>query len=152
MAKRIFTLFCVFVLLISFFLFPAHAAEHQETILYYEDGSYLVTTITESVSRSHGTKTGSKDDRYFDVNGNLQWQITVTGTFTYTGTTSTCIYAGGTTSIANTDRFKLVSDTHTQTGSVATYTAVLGKKALGIVVSKETHSISLTCDKDGNLS
>jgi hypothetical protein len=152
MTRRILSFFCILALLASCFLFPAHASEHQETVVYYEDGSYLVTTIAESYSRSSGTKTGSKEDRYYDASGNLQWKITVSGTFSYNGITSNCIYADGTTTIVDSSYARLGSESTYRNGATATYTIKLEKIVLGIVVGKETHSISLTCDKDGNLS
>ena len=152
MIKHITCLIVILSLWISLLICPVYAAETQENIVYYEDGSYLVTTITEIPSRAGGTKTGSKSGRYYNSNNDLQWLITVTGTFTYDGTTSRCTYVDGTTSIADTGTWALDSENPTMRDATASYSVVLARKALGITIGRENHTISLTCDKNGNLS
>jgi hypothetical protein len=139
-------------MLLTFAVFPAYALDTQENVVYFEDGSYLVTTLTESSPLFRSTKTGSKSSRYYNSNDELQWLITVTGTFTYNGITSQCTYVDGTTNIIDPDRWFLDSESPTISGATATYTIALARRTLGIVYGRETHSVSLTCDKDGNLS
>lgn len=133
---------------------PTHvkAAEVVEKIEYLEDGSYIVTTIEESITRATGTKTASKKNNFYNEDDELQWTITVTGTFTYDGTSSTCTKATGTTTITNTTNWYLISESPTKSGNTATYTVTFGRKVIGITTSKPTYSVSLTCDANGNLS
>lgn len=152
MIKRYFCFVLALTLLLAGNILPAHASGSEETVTYFADGSYLVTTLTEIPSRASGQKTASKSDRYYDADGSLDWLITVTGTFTYNGTTSQCTYVDGTTSIVATNIYSLYSESPERSGGTATYTVVFSKHVLGIPFSKETYSVSLTCDKDGNLS
>lgn len=152
MVKRISCLLVAFILLLTAVALPAYAATTRESILYFEDGSYKVTTITESSALTRSTKTASKSDRYYNADDELEWLITVTGTFYYNGTTSECTYVDGTTTIVKTNLWTLKSETPASNGGTATYTVVFGRKILGVVVGTETHSVSLTCDKNGNLS
>lgn len=151
MLKRISCLLAAFVLCITVTTLPAHASDISETIEYFEDGSYKITTITED-SRTRSTKTASKSERYYNADGELEILMTVTGTFYYNGTTSECTYVDGTTTIVKTNLWTLKSETPASNGGTATYTVVFGRKILGVVVGTETHSVSLTCDKNGNLS
>lgn len=67
------------------------ASDVNESIVYFDDGSYLVTIITESTTaRATKTKSGTKDLTYYDSNDNLEWRITLTGSFSYTGSSATC--------------------------------------------------------------
>ena len=60
---------------------------------YFDDGSYIVTTITESSSiltRASGSKTASKTSKYYSSSGSALWSVTVTGSFSYTGSSAKC--------------------------------------------------------------
>ena len=142
----------VIAVVLSLMPIHGHAAQTQQEIEYLDDGSYIVTTITESLSRAGNTKTGTKTDQYYDSNGALQWTISVTGTFSYDGSSSTCTNVTGSTSITDTASWRLVSESTNRSGNTATYEATLGYKVLGITVRKETHTLNLSCDKNGNLS
>lgn len=152
MTKRYLCFLLAFVLCVSGFCFPAYAAQANETVVYYADGSYLVTTITEIPTRSTNTKTSSKSGWYYNDNDELQWKITVTGTFSYDGTSAQCTHVSGTTTIENTTLWKLNSESPSRNGATATFSVVLARQFLGISYKKETHSVSITCDKNGNLS
>lgn len=152
MMKRYFCFLLALVLCVSGFCFPAHAVQTDETVVYYADGSYMITTVTEIPTRAANTKTASKSNVYYNEDNELQWKITVTGTFSYDGTTAQCTQVSGTTTIENTTLWKLDSESPSKSGATSTYSVVLAKKFLGISYKKETHSVSLTCDKNGNLS
>ena len=140
------------LLLATSVVFSTKASESVDHVTFFEDGSYIVTTITEIPSRAAGTKTGSKTGCVYTKDGELEYSFTITGTFYYNGSTSQCTYTDGTTSIVKINQFTVKSESSTQNGTTANYTVTIGRKTLGIVTSKETRSISLTCDKDGNLS
>ena len=150
--RRIYSLVFALLLLAVFAAVPVQASEISEETTYFTDGSYVIITITEIPSRAAGTKTGAKSARYYSNSNELEYAVTVTGTFSYNGTSSQCTSADGTTSITNTNKISLASESFSKSGAVATYTVTINHKVLGIVIGKETHSISLTCDKDGNLS
>lgn len=68
----------------------------SKDVSYLEDGSYFETTIYENdniITRASKTKTGTKTTSYNDANGKVLWYVAVTGTFTYTGSSSKCTSA-----------------------------------------------------------
>ena len=150
--KRIASFAVVLIMLASFAIMPASAYDSCASITYFEDGSYAVTAIEEVPARASGTKTGSKTTRFYNAKNELEYMITVTGTFSYGDTGVECTYAGGTTSIVKSNQFSLASESAVKDGDTATYTATIKHKILGIVINKETYSVSLTCDKNRNLS
>lgn len=150
--KRIVSVIIFFMVVMHVFPLCAFAAETTETIEYLADGSYIVTTVTESVTRANSTKTASKTDRYYNADDELQWLMVVTGTFTYDGSTSECTSVRGSTSIVESGKWYIISDSPTKSGPTATYTVTFGYRALGITIDRPTHSVSLTCDANGNLS
>ena len=150
--KRISAALLAFAMLISMIPFPGFATEtsERETIVF-EDGSYMTETIIEVSTRASGTKTGSKVKRYYDADGNLEWTATLTGTFTYTGSSSTCTASSCSVTVSN-SAWYTVSKSANKSGTTANATVVMGKKVLGVTVTKASANVSLSCDANGNLS
>ena len=150
MLKRIFSFLFAFVLLL-----PVQALAINEdeaaSIIYFEDGSYITITINEFESRASGSKTGQKTYVYTSNNGTVCWESTLTGTFTYTGTSSVCTSSSCDVTIYE-SAFYVVSKTASTSGNSAIATLTMGRKMLGITVAKNTYNMSLTCDINGNLS
>jgi hypothetical protein len=75
----------------------------------------------------------------------------LTGTYTYNGVTSSCINA-----VTNVTFYKpnwvVVSENTSHSGNTASTNVVLGYNVLGTVVPFANVNLSLSCDKDGNLS
>ena len=149
--KRIYSLFILLALLLSALPLQAQASEAEGNVVYFEDGSYLVTEITESNSRMM-TKVGTKTRTYYSASGVIQWKISVTGEFICDGTTVTCTYATGTTTIYNHTNWYKISDSATYGGTAATYYVTFGSKNLGVTIGKLSYDVTLHCDPDGNLS
>lgn len=122
-----------------------------ESTVYFKDGSYMVTTIEEISTRASGTKTQSKARTYYGSDDEIKWKILLTGTFTYNGTSSTC-----TSSTCNVDVYAsnwyVVSKSAEKSGNEASCTVTMGQTFLGITISKPVHTLTITCDKDGNLT
>lgn len=129
----------------------AAEAESEIIIARFEDGSYITETIETSPTRASGTKTGSKVDTYYSGSGKTLWKVTLTGTFTYTGTSATCTNSSVATSVSD-SAWYTVSKSASKSGSTAYGSATMGEKVLGVTVSKVPVSLSLTCDANGNLS
>ena len=154
MLKRIFTLSLIVLLLVSALPFGAYATDYtgtNEECIYFEDGSYIRITITESVMRASGTKTGTKKYDYTGSDGEIKWEATLRGTFTYTGTSSVCTSSSCDVTIYE-SAFYVVSKTASTSGNAAIATLTMGRKVLGITVAKNTYNMSLSCDVNGNLS
>lgn len=152
MKKRFFV--CLLVLLLAI-VFPVNviAAPNQDTheVIYFEDGSYITITLTETGSRASGTKTGSKTYNYADENGNVAWKAVLTGTFTYTGSSATCTASSCNVTISN-SAWYVVSKTATKSGNKALSDLTMGRKLLGITISKKSVSMQLACSANGTLS
>lgn len=148
--KRIVALF--FAVLFSFMIVPMGSASAEtEEVVYFEDGSYCVTTITYSGERATNKRTGSKVKAYYDSESTKLFSLTVHGSFNYDGSTVTCIDASYTYEIYD-SAWSLKSATASKSGATATASGTFVKKVLGITVNTITLTPTLTCDKDGNLS
>lgn len=122
-----------------------------ETRIDFEDGSYMITTIEESTSLSRATKNQSRIKRYYCADNVLQWRIVLVATFTYDGTTSTCIAAGCSADVY-TDNWTVISESSSRSGNTAYGYATLGKITAGVITERPSYTLTLTCDKDGNVS
>ena len=117
-------------------------------ITYYDDGSYVITTINYAAARSSSTITGSKTSS----DGIKAFSLTVYGTFSYDGTSqAVCTNASYSHDIYKND-WSLKSASATKSGNTATATGTFIRKELGITVDTKTRTVNLSCDRNGNLS
>ena len=150
--KRVLSLF-VSVLLILTMAVPVSAAETvvSEEITYFEDGSYLITTTVQSLSRATNTTTGFTRKTFVDAEGNTDWRAVLTGTYTYDGTTATC--TGSTIDVYIYDNvYHTLSKSAGKSGASATGTFTIARTVIGITIAQDTYSMTLTCNPNGTLS
>jgi hypothetical protein len=143
----------VVILLLGILPYQASASPitESEEIIRLENGDYITVEFVVIDSRAASTKTGQKSYVYKNNNGTEQWRATLSGTFTYTGTTATCTSSGCTTSVSNSAWYE-VSRSAGKSGSSATAEVTMGEKFLGITINKESISMKLTCSPTGTLS
>lgn len=141
--KKIFISLAFILSLISLNITPIYAEEY-----YYEETIEIIST---SQTRATNTKTGSKIAACKNSSGEVQWTVTVTGTFTYNGTSSTCTKASVSTKIVN-DIWRITSASSSKSSNKAIATATAKRYLLGVELAPETKTVTLTCDKNGNLS
>lgn len=122
-----------------------------EEIIYLDNGSYITIELVQMESRASGTKTASKTYTYRNSSGAEQWKAVLRGTFSYTGSSAICTAASCDVTITDTSWY-VVSKTATKSGSSATSELTMGEKFLGITIGRESISMKLTCDVNGNLS
>lgn len=154
MKRIILALLCV-AMLVSIFPICSKAAEPvvQETITYYSDGSYCITTIVEETSggiapfATTQTKTGTKSQSYYNTSGELLFTAYVRGTFEYNGSTAKATNAQCGHSISH-KGWSYVSGSASYSGATATATCKF--HAFGL--ADRTATVSLTCAADGTLS
>lgn len=157
MKKNIFvSLILTLAVMISCFSMPVHAAEEEivtsTVVEYFDDGSYAVITITEVVNNSRAnTKTGSKTYTHTSANGETQWTYKLTGTFSYTGSSSTCTAVSDSYTISN-DNWHMSSHSCSKSGNKASGTVTMKYKFLGITTDTVTKNLTLTCSATGVLS
>ena len=110
------------------------------SITYYDDDSYVITTINYAVTKSSSTVSGSKTSTYYRSDGIKAFSLTVYGTnVSY----SHDIYQND---------WSLKSASATKSGNTATATGTFIRKELGITVDTKTRTVNLSCDRNGNLS
>lgn len=151
MTKRLFTLFLIALLTISCVSVSAYAKEDDVNTTYFANGDYMVVTITESMTRASGTKSGTATYTYYNSNKVIQWQAFLHGTFSYNGTSATCTSASCDVSISNNNCY-VVSKEVSKSANTASVNLVMGYRFLGITIRKDPYLITLSCDKDGKLS
>lgn len=152
--KRIFA--CVCVLITAFFVFPSHAAVSNANgddvhFVYQDNGDYLVIETHTLETREVGSRTEGKTYTYYNSLDVAEWVMTLTGSFTYDGTTSACTSSECTVTIFDDSGWELISKSATKSGNTAYAEATFAMKVLGITVSRPTYNITITCDKDGNV-
>ena len=140
------------LLLITSFVVTASAVEENEFCVWiFDDGSYITESFTVMGYRATGSISGSKTRNYYDGNGALDWQVVLTGSFTYTGTSATCTSSTCNVTIYD-SAWYTVSKSSGKSGNTATASATIGEKLLGVTVRQIPVSLSISCDKNGNLS
>lgn len=152
------------ILLFSFLFifastFPVKASEIQSInstniIEIFDDGSYIESSTEENIiatlSRSSSTKSAKRTYTYKASSGKILWTITVTGTFTYNGSSSSCTKASVSTTCPSIT-FKLASKSTTKHNSTATATASFKQYNDSVYLRTITRSVSISCDKSGKL-
>lgn len=139
------------LLLIGLAPVKALGATQNDNIIYYDDGSYLKISTEDVTTRATNTRVASRLYQYFDSSDNLEWEAELDCTFTYNGTTSSCTSASCTVTVYDSKWYEYSNST-TRSGNTASTELVMGQKFLGITIAKREYTITLTCDKDGNLS
>lgn len=132
----------------------AHASAGEELleVISYADGSYLEITLeTLPQARALGSITKAKNYIFNSTEGVPQWKITLTGSFTYTGTGSTCTASNCNVTIYN-SIWSVASKSATKSGNTAYCSARMVKKYLGATILEKPCNFTLTCDKNGNVS
>lgn len=144
-------LFCVSV---PFGAFAQTTEKSQTEVQYFEDGSYLVIeTQEEGISLfASGTKSKSKIGYYYDGDDNeLRWSVTLSATFSYTGSSATCTSASTSYKIYD-SAWKVKEATASRSGRTATGDFLVKKYWLGIITKTVPLTLTISCDNNGNIS
>lgn len=137
---------------ILFLSFPVFALEQKKEIIQLDNGYYLETIIEETpTTRASNQKTAKKTGNYKNAQGTTMFSVTVTGTFTYTGSSSTCTksVASATSKNAN---WKISSKSASKSGNKATAKATAKRYVDGTAVETQNCTVTLTCSSNGSLS
>lgn len=147
--RKSFALFLVICLVLC--SVPHASAASDASVYYFEDGSYIIETVELTHARNGNNTSSRTTQSYYSPSGELCWTATLAATFHYTGSSATCTSAVCTTTIYNSSWYE-VSKTTTRSGGTATTNLTMGKSVLGIQTQTVSRTITLTCDKDGNIS
>lgn len=151
-SRKLFVLLIAVCMLANILSISALAFDDQtaaQSVVYYADGSYLVTRITyDSVdtSRAVKEKSGTKHYDYYDSSRKLAWTFQVHGTFTYDGHSAKATFADYSYNIYD-SAWSFDSADASYTGATATATG-----SFTLFVSPNSVTVSLTCSPKGVLS
>ncbi len=152
--KRFFISILTLVMLCSVILCTPVSAtsvtESKTVVEYLENGDYIKTTISWVENSTRSTKTAEKTKEHVSANGNVFWTVTVRGTFTYNGSTSSCTAVSHSTT-APSSYWTIKSSSSSKSGNKATAKATATLR-VGSTSSDETMSVTLTCSANGTLS
>lgn len=117
---------------------------------YFEDGSYIVTELeTSGISTfAASTKNYSKSASYYNSDNEKEWTITLSGTFSYTGSSATCTKATKSYKIYD-DHWKVTSSSASKSGNKATGNFTVKRYLAGIPIRTVNKSLTITCSKTG---
>lgn len=122
-------------------------------ITYLDNGDYLETTIYENdavLTRATSKKTGTKTTTY-KSDGKALWYVSVTGTFTYTGTSSKCT-AASVKAASYVDTWKISNKSSSYSSNTATGKATAKLYYGPLPVTTINESVILICNSKGDLS
>ncbi len=127
--------------------------ETDSIIEYFEDGSYMVTTIKQSPTARSASyiKVGEKIVDLYDSKDNLQWTYKLIGRFDVVeGVSAVCIESTYSSQIY-VNAWSLTTHNNYTSSNIAYGTATYKKKVL--FVTTNTHDIegSIGCDIYGNV-
>lgn len=136
----------------SVFCFSTGATTITETSTeLLENGDYIETIITYYDTNTRvATKSGSKTNNYTNSSGEILWSVTVYGTFTYNGTTSSCTSSSH-SATAYADGWSIKSSSSSKSGYCATANATATLKKL-LASQDYSMTVNLYCSPYGILS
>lgn len=179
MKKLVSLILTVTVMVLS--VIPAvSATESDLSKEYFEDGSYLtiatysqddihtesglsfiaklISAIKQLISRffdkfSDNAETVAKSKRlcYYDKNGMLLWSFTLNAEFTYNRSSAECKAVSVSSEIYDGDWKKLYSAC-SKSGASAYGEIEMQQYKLGVPLKNYKKSVTLTCDKNGNVA
>lgn len=140
------------------YLVPVHAfamnGQDVGTTIYNEDGSYVVVTISTDnllITRASKTRTATVKHDYHNAAGDLDWTASMTASFSYDGLTSRCTSVGTPVITIYDNIWSVYSKSSSKNSNTATGNITMAVKQL-IGTSKFPVTMTLTCDKNGNVS
>lgn len=146
---------CVMAMVLLAAMLPifGNAASYGEEVAteVFADGSYETESIYKMQTRAGGTVSGSKVKNYYDSKGTLCWQFILNGSFSYTGSSATCTSSTCSASIYS-QGWYVISKNASKSGNTASANATMGNQIDGGKVNQASASLTLRCDKNGNLS
>lgn len=151
MKKRILSMLFAMLMMITLFPVSTSATQIENDVIVLDNGDYIEIAVEYISCRAANSRIGNKYLTYYDSTDTVEWEAKLNASFTYDGATSSCISASCTVTVYD-SRWYEISNTTTRSGGTATTALTMGRKLLGITISKPEYTITLTCDKDGNLS
>lgn len=157
--KKILSVLMAVITLFSIFTVCAFAEEKSadvvETTEYFEDGSYVVTTLEvedeNSMARATSTKTGSKTVIFYNADDEKMVTVKLTATFSYTGSSATCTNVSPTFTVHE-STYRVTKATGTKSGNQGIGEFTVKHYFLGVAIQTRETTITITCSNTGTLS
>lgn len=149
--KRVLSCFLAVILLAGAIPLFTAAVESERDVIHFEDGSFAVIEIASNDARASASKNGSKQYTYYNSSNEAQWKAVLSAVFTYDGSSASCTSSDVSVTIFDSS-WNVVSKSSGKSGNTATGSVTMGKKSAGVTVAKVPVNLSLSCDKNGNLS
>lgn len=148
--KKLVSVLLATVMMLTLFAVPVSASANTPEKIQYieyidEDSYFLVEIETTSSPLTRATTSGNKSSTYV-YGGKSIWTVTVYGSFTYNGSTSSATSASGNVTTHVTG-CSIGSRNSYYSGSTAYATASVTYNG-----SSVSRTVSLYCDKNGKLS
>lgn len=153
--KKLISIFLTAIMLFSTAM-TSFAVDYADSeIAYFADGSYVEIEIKSYDVRASvyatKTKTADKKITYRNSDNELIFDATVTGTFTYTGSSATCTNSTISYNVYD-SKWKITEATASKSGNKAIGDITAKRYLLGIPVQTVEQTITLTCSAAGVLS
>lgn len=122
------------------------------SIIPLKDGCRMVTSeiAVLSANRASGEITGSRQQSFYDSNNVLLWRVTLTGSFTYNGSSAYCTKATSVTDVFSGNWSESSNNTY-PSGNTAIANVTVVRKFLFIAVETQNVVLTMNCDRYGNL-
>jgi len=150
--KKILVLLCsIFTLSNPLTVFASSDDNSIISIEYLTDGNYIETKI-ESFGNARSTiKNASKTVTYKNEDGDSLWYAKVTANFYFDGKTSSCTSSSASAG-TYVDGWEILSKSSSRTGNTGSATVTAGCYMAGFLIKRVPITVTLSCDKNGNLS
>jgi len=152
--KRILSIFIAVILLLYTFSIANASVQQDNTnnqVILLEDGGYIVVEYIDGLNTTRAAITRSKLFTRYNEADMIIWKAMLTGQFTYDGRTSTCTSCSCVVSDYD-EGWYTISKTVWPDYNIAKATLEMGRRSLGVTVQRETHNLSMVCDRYGNVS
>ena len=120
----------------------------SETTYLNNGYKFITNTYLKNLDRS--TVSSQKETNYVDPDNVILWKVTLTGTFTYNGSTSSCTAASSYSTVYQGNWSESNNNTFAS-GNAAVASVTMVRKFLFITVETQVANLTITCDKDGNI-
>ncbi len=122
-----------------------------QSVIQLDSGDCIIISDPIIISVQRGVVSGEKYYSYKNSDGVVQWRATLSGTFSYNGSSATCTAASCVTSVQHGNWSESYNHAY-PSGGTAQADVTMIRKVLFITVQTENVHLVLTCDANGNLS
>lgn len=151
MKKRILGLLAACSIIACLLPVSASAVGAAASVDDLEDSGTFARQTAYTV-QPNGAKTGQTTYEFRRSDGAPIWRITVSATFTYNSSGGRCVYVYTPSVVVYDSDWCVVSKSAARDGDTAIGSITMGLKLLSGRISELPVTLTLSCDKNGNLS